>query len=191
MRAFHCLAASAVFVLAAPLAAKPLRTEQFKASAAISIDPVQAYILVRSPGMDLKLLRTPTDAERAAYDADRAAALAKAQAKYPKLLKTYEIALEDYNQAGRARGDAAPARPVEPTDANFAFKAIESDNFVTIWGGRVFDKGGPRTAHLIAVPAGTYRIYGQLLEMQNGASGFCLCMGSVQFDAAAGTITDM
>lgn len=193
MRTIHLLAAvAAVLVSSAPALAKPLQTHQFKANAAITLDRTRAYLLVRSPGVDLKLVRTPTQSEWAAYLAERAEALAKARAKYPRKLESYEADRRVYDGAAK-RGERypKPERPVEPTDANLAFKAIESDNFVTIWGGRVFDKGGTRTAHLIAVPPGTYRIYGQLLETQNGASGFCLCMGSVEFDAAAGTITDM
>ena len=189
MRAIHLLAAAAAF-LTVPAAAKPLQTEQFKASAEIAIDPAKAYILVRAAGMDLKLLRVATEAERTAWRTERAEALEKAKAKYAKALATYQRDLEYFNDS-RKTGMSVPKpdKPTEPTDANFAFKALESDNFVTVWGGRVFDKGGPKTSHLIAVPPGTYRIYGQIFEA--GGTGFCLCMGSVQFEAAAGTITDM
>ena len=189
MRAIHFLAAAAALV-AVPVAAKPLQTEQFKANAQIAIDPAKAYILVRAAGLDLKLLRVATEAERAAWQAERAEALAKAKAKYAKASAIYQRDLE-YYQNSRKTGMSTPRpeKPIEPTDANFAFKALESDNFVTVWGGRVFDKDGPKTTHLIAVPPGTYRIYGQIFEA--GGTGFCLCMGSVQFDAVAGTITDM
>lgn len=192
MRAVHLLAAAAALI-AAPAAAKPLVTEQFKANAQVSVDPSKAYILVRAAGLDLKLLRVATEAERAAWQAERAEALAKARAKYTKSYASYLRDLE-YYQESRETGMSRPKpdKPIEPTDSNFAFKALESDNFVTVWGGRVFDKGGPKTTHLIAVPPGTYRIYGQIWETGNGSgTGFCLCMGSVQFDAAAGTITDM
>jgi hypothetical protein len=196
MRAISLLLVAAVAMtgLSTGAAAKPLETEQFKSNAAFSIDPSRAYILVRSPGMDLKLLRVATAAERGDYERDKAEAFAKAKAKYERDAAKYAIALKDYETAV-SNGVAnyyKPEQPIEPTEANFAFRAIESDNFVTIWAGRVFDKGGPRTVHLIAVPPGTYRVYGQILEAPNGSSsGTCMCMGSVQFDAAAGTITDM
>ena len=193
MRTTHILAVVAAAVaLAGTASAKPLLTEQFKANAAIRIDPSRAYILVRSPGMDLQLLRVPDDADRAAYAAERSAALAKAHAKYVKAIASYAREMREY-QAGQNTGAVAPsAPPKEPTETNFAYPSIDSDNFVTVWGGRVFDKGGPRTVHLIAVPPGTYRVYGQIFGANNTAiSGFCVCMGSVQFDAAAGTITDM
>lgn len=190
MRSFHLLAAAVAALVATPLAAKPLQTEQFKANAQIAIDPAKAYVLVRAAGMDLKLLRVATVAERAAWQAERADALAKAKEKYVRANAKYQKDLEYYRDSGKHGMNAIkPDKPIEPTDANFAFKALESDNFVTVWGGRVFDKGGPKTAHLIAVPPGTYRLYGQIFEA--GGTGFCLCMGSVQFDAAAGTITDM
>jgi hypothetical protein len=174
--------------------AKPLQTDQFKSNVAVSVDSARAFILVRSPGMDLKLLRVATGAERAIYEQDKAAALVKAKAKYDRDILKYAEAQKDYETAvsNGAVNYYKPEKPVEPTEANFAYPAIESDNFVTIWAGRVFDKDGPATVHLIAVPPGTYRIYGQILEAPNGSSsGTCMCMGSVQFDAAAGTITDM
>lgn len=196
MRALSTLlvaaAAGAAFSTAA--AAKPLQTEQFKSNAAVSIDSARAFILVRSPGMDLKLLRIATAAERAVYEQDKAAAFAKAKGKYDRDAVKYAEAQKDYETAisNGAVNYYKPEKPVEPNESNFAYPAIESDNFVTIWAGRVFDKEGPRTVHLIAVPPGTYRIYGQILEAPNGSSsGTCMCMGSVQFDAAAGTITDM
>lgn len=189
MRIVHLFAvAAAVATAAAPAAAKPLETEQFKASAEISIEPGLAYLLVRSPGRDLKLLREPTQAERVAYQAERAEALAKALARYERAEKRYERDLERYRDR---LSTFKPKLPVMPTEANLAFRAIESDNFVTVWGGRVFDNSGPATAHLIAVPPGTYRLYGRVLEGANGSIGICLCMGTVQFDAAPGTITDM
>lgn len=194
MRALILAAAAGSLAMAASANAKPLQTEQFKANAAIQIDPAKAYLLVRSPGLDLKLLKLPSEAEQKEYAAERGAALAKAKEKYPRQLKAYNYEMENWKSlAERGMKMALPEKPIEPTDENFAFKAIESDNFATIWGGRVFDKAGPRTVHLIAVPPGTYRIYGQIFSAPNGASavGTCMCMGSVQFDAAAGTITDM
>jgi len=188
------LSAIALAGLSTAAAAKPLETVQFKSNAAVGIDPAKAYIMVRSPGMDLELLRVATASERADYDRDKAEAFVSAKAKFERDTAKYADALKDYEIAvsNGVVNYYKPEKPIEPTEANFAFRAIESDNFVTIWAGRVFDKGGPRTVHLIAVPPGTYRIYGQILQAPNGSSsGTCMCMGSVQFDAPAGTITDM
>lgn len=193
MRTIQLLAAAAMFA-AMPAGAKPLVTEQFKSSAVISIDPARAYVLVRGAGMDLKLLKSPTESEQAEYKAERSEALVKAREKYAKAMKRYQSELRAYEAADQNERlrIGKPEKPEEPTEENFAFRSMASDNFVTVWGGRVFDKGGPQTAHLIAVPPGTYRVYGQVLEAPNGgAFGFCLCMGSVQFEAVAGTITDM
>ena len=187
MRTATILAAAAC-ALAAPAAAKPLQTEQFKATAPFTIQPTRAYLLVRNAGTDLKLLRVPTAAEQAAYGAERAEALAKARVKYAKQLRAYEaeLKLHNSNKNPEFRGEG-PKKPVEPTDANLAFKAIESDNFVTVWGGRVFEG----KAQFIAVPPGTYRVYGRMLANATGGLGVCMCMGTVQFDAAPGTITDL
>lgn len=174
-----------------PLYAKALVTEQFKAKTPIVFDPSIAYLLVRSPGVELDLLRVPTEADRKAFAEERAAALDKARQKYASQMKEYLTDVELYKydlQIGKSA--VPPEKPVEPTEKNFAYKSIDSDNFVSISGLRVFDSGGPRTVHLIAVPPGTYRLYGERVEAQ-GTIGFCLCMGSVQFDAPAGVITDM
>lgn len=186
-------AAAAAFVASAPAAAKPAFSQQFKANTAISLDPSKAYLLVRSPlTLDVKLLRDARPDEVAAYKVERAAALEKARAKYARRLASYEREIKAWNSKtpGERAGQVKPERPVEPTDENLSFKGIESDKFVTLWGGRVFDKAAQ--ARLIAVDPGTYRIYGQMIEGNNGSMfGFCLCMGSVQFDAAPGRITDL
>ena len=186
-------AAAAALAVPAAAVAKPAFSQQFKANTAISLDPAKAYLLVRSPvNLDVKLLRAARPDEVEAYRAERAAALVKARAKYAKRLAGYERDMKSWNSmsAEQQAVEARPERPVEPTDDNLAFKAIESDKFVTVWGGRVFDKAAQ--ARLIAVDPGTYRLYGQMIEGANGAAfGYCLCMGSVQFEAAPGKITDL
>lgn len=186
-------AAAAALVASAPAAAKPAFSQQFKANTAVSLDPTKAYLLVRSPlSLDVRLLRDARPDEVAAYKVERAAALAKARAKYARQAASYERDVKVWNSMApdQRTGQDKPERPIEPTDENLAFKAIESDKFVTIWGGRVFDK--PSQTRLIAVDPGTYRIYGQMIMGNNGSAfGFCLCMGSVQFDAAAGRVTDL
>lgn len=194
MRTWIILSAAAAAIAAsAPAAAKPAFSQQFKASTAVSLDPTKAYLLVRSPlSLDVRLLRDARPDEVVAYKVERAAALEKARAKYVRRLAGYERDIKVWNSmaADQRTGQIKPERPIEPTDENLAFKGIESDKFVTIWGGRVFDK--PSQARLIAVDPGTYRIYGQMIEGNNGSVfGFCLCMGSVQFDAAPGRITDL
>lgn len=186
-------AAAAAFVASAPTAAKPAFSQQFKANTAISLDPTKAYLLVRSPlALDVKLLRDARPDEVEAYKVERAAALEKARSKYARKLAGYERDIKSWNAMSESQrsGQTKPEKPVEPTQENLAFKGIESDKFVTLWGGRVFDK--PSQARLIAVDPGTYRIYGQMIEGNNGSMfGFCLCMGSVQFDATPGRITDL
>ena len=186
-------AAAAAFLASSPAAAKPAFSQQFKANTAVSLDPAKAYLLVRSPlSLDVRLLREARPDEVAAYKVERAAALAKARAKYARRAASYEHEIKVWNSMApdQRTGQEKPERPIEPTDDNLAFKGIESDKFVTIWGGRIFDK--PSQARLIAVDPGTYRIYGQMIAGNNGSVfGFCLCMGSVQFDAAPGRITDL
>lgn len=190
----HSLIAAVALAAVLPSAAyaKAAPSKQYKASESVIIDPSKAYILVRMDGgLDIRLLREPTDAEQSEYATERAAALAKAKAKYVKAKASYDTDVAVWNKADPEDRTlmVRPEKPVEPTDANLAFRAIESDKFVTVWTGRVFDK--PTRARLLEVQPGTYRLYGQMMEVQNGAAGFCLCMGSVQFDASPGKLTDL
>ncbi len=194
MRNWMILSAAAAALLAsAPATAKPAFSQQFKANTAVSLDPAKAYLLVRSPlSLDVRLLRDARPDEVAAYKVERAAALEKARAKYARRLASYQSEIKSWNRLApdQRTGLEKPEQPIEPTDDNLAFKGIESDKFVSIWGGRIFDK--PSQARLIAVDPGTYRIYGQMIVGNNGSAlGFCVCMGSVQFDAAPGRITDL
>lgn len=192
MRRILLAAAALAAALPTAVQAKPEQTRQFKASDSVSINPAKAYILIRMEGgLDIRLLRVATDAERSEYATERTAALEKAKAKYVRAKAGYDADVATWNKA-RPEDRALmvrPEKPVEPTDANFAFRAIESDKFATVWAGRIFDK--PTGARLLEVQPGLYRLYGQMLETQNGAAGFCLCMGSVQFEAAPGKITDL
>jgi hypothetical protein len=176
---------------AAPAAAQPL-IKQYKAKEVVTIAPDQAYILYRSPERyDVRLLRTPDEADTAAYKAERAAALAKAKEKYVKAQARYESEMKVYRQSKEVGQQAArPKRPVEPTDQNLDFPAIESSNFLNVLGGRVLTRDGDNI-YLIAVPPGIYSVYGQFAIGMNGPVGLCMCMGSVRFEAAAGTITDV
>jgi hypothetical protein len=184
-------AALAAFLAAAPAAAQPL-IKQYKAKEVVTVAPDQAYILYRSPERyDIRLLRTPDEADIAAYQAERAAALAKAKEKYAKAQARYESDMKGYRQAKElGRPAQRPARPVEPTDRNLDFPAIETANFLNVLGGRILGKEGGNS-YLIAVSPGIYTVYGQFAIGMQGPVGLCMCMGSVRFEAAAGTITDV
>lgn len=193
MRQMLFFAAVLAAALPAVAGAKSLPSRQFKADEAVTLNPARAYIAVRlDGGLNLQLLRSPTAAEQTEYDAERAVALERAKKKYAAAKTYYDQDVKAWNKADAS--DRAmmqkPVKPIEPTSANLAFPSIASDKFVEVWAGRLFDR--PTGLRLLEVQPGTYRIYGEMMRAPNGSfSGHCLCMGSVQFDAAPGRITDM
>jgi len=142
--------------------------------------------MLRAPNaMPISFVRVPTVDDQAAYDKLRAAAFEDAREDYAKKLKRWEDAKAS---AVRTPGLKVPDKPNEPTEANFQFVPFaQLANFAMGPFNRFANKGG--TVYLHAVTPGTYRLHGQNDPLLGG--GVCYCMGSVQFDAAAGSITDL
>ncbi|MBN2971584.1 hypothetical protein JW805_06080 [Roseomonas aeriglobus] len=187
-----CAALTAVALPAAAKDKDPVFVESaaVKDKPAVTLDPVKAYVLMRSEAQTpLYLMKVPTAEDQAAYDRMRADALAKAQEKYRKKLASYE---RDLAAAKAARTSTASLgdRPVEPTEANFLFTPFNQLAAVAIGPVNRFAKVGGST-YLHELTPGTYRVYGFLGLMGNAMAGSCFCMGSVQFDVAPGVITDL
>jgi hypothetical protein len=157
-----------------------------KDAPAITLDPAKAYVLLRTPGaMPVSFVRVPSAEDQAAYDKLRAAAFEDAREDYAKKLKRWEA---EKAAAARTPGLRVGPQPVEPTEANFQFVPFaQLANFGMGPFNRFANKGG--TVFLHAVTPGTYRLHGQNDPLLGG--GVCYCMGSVQFEAGAGTITDL
>lgn len=160
---------------------------------AVSLDPAQAYIVLRAETQTaLYLMRVPTDEDQAVYARLRADAFAESHAKYVKKLASYQTAQADAAAKGgpRPKDDGGP---VEPTEANFEFTAFGLLAPVPIGPANRFAKGaGGASTYLEAVTPGRYRIYGPIVAGQNNQMfGACFCMGSVSFDARAGEIVDL
>lgn len=163
-----------------------VEAKHVKDGPAVTLDPAKAYVLLRTPGaMPLSFVRIPTADDQSAYDKLRAAAFEDAREDYAKKLKRYEDAKAS---AARTPGLKIPDKPNEPTEANFQFTPFaQLANFGMGPFNRFANKGG--TVYLHAVTPGTYRLHGQNDPLLGG--GVCYCMGSVTFEAAAGTITDL
>jgi len=159
---------------------------------AITLDPAKAYIYVRSDEMlQIHLMRVPDAEDAASYAKLRADALAEAREKYAKKKASYEKAKAEYDRTSEAYDKAKmskarlvkPEEPVEPTEQNFEYTAFGL--MAGAYVGPMFrlsKKEG--SVYLLEITPGAYRIYSTSL-------GRCFCMGSVQFDAAAGVITDL
>lgn len=193
--AIAAIAVALLSTAAVPLAAKE-KPPVFRETAAVkdkpgalALDPAKAYILLRSTDQTgLYLFKVPTAEDQATYDRLRADAFNEARQKFAKKLAGYEAGLKASRDNPRL---SKPEKPVEPTNANFAFTPFALLTGVAIGPTNRFAKAGFST-YLQEVTPGTYRIYGPISVLPNGAmSGACYCMGSVRFDARPGEITDL
>jgi hypothetical protein len=181
-------------LFACPFAASAERN-QFGQNDVITIDPNKAYILFRAEERtEVQFLRQVEAAERTQWEAARATALTRALERNRRAIESWD---RDMTQC---RGDNAVSaycqargpRPAVLTDETFAFAPPESDNFIGVSRGRVFEQIGDRYVYLRAVDPGSYILYGPVFIGANGAGlGVCMCMGSIRFEARAGQIVDI
>ena len=181
---------TALFVVAAQCAATAEARDQFNQKETVTVDPQKSYIFFRShEKIELQFLREVDPEEHAAWVAAREAGLARAQQHYERQAAEYRRAVET------CRNVPPPClnmqRPVPVTNENFAFSPAEADNFVSVTRGPQFTRAEDDYTFLVAVPPGTYALYGPVTIAGNGAVGYCLCMGSVRFEARAGQIIDL
>lgn len=160
------------------------------ASGKHAIDPAKAYILISAPTRTQGIfIKTPDAAELAEYSAEYEKELAEAIEKYPRRLKNWQA-----NQAANRQGSD---QPIEPTRENFAFPALEPRMLVSFGPTFVFEKGdkdqaGQNFSYLVEVEPGDYTYYGPLYYQPGTAvAGTCYCMGTIQFAAAQGQITNL
>ena len=164
-------AALALAACAAPALARD--RDQLGPRDAITIDPQKAYIFYRATEpAAVRFLREVTPAQRSAWLAEREAALVRARAR--------------------------SSTPIN--EATFTIPAPERDNFVTVARGPQFSNEADGYTYLIAVPPGTYVLYGPVgapttagafAALSGVGPATCLCMGSVRFEARAGQIVDI
>jgi hypothetical protein len=186
------LGAALLLALVHPAAA--IARDQVNGKDPVVVDPQRSYIFYRSKvKLAMRFLRDVSAADREIYDADRAKAYEKAKKSYDRDLAVWRSKDRAYNAAAESERMHMP-RPHKPdaiTPDDFPFPAAETRNFVEVSAGPQFGKSDAGYTYLIAVPPGTYTLYGQLTENQNGIFGVCLCMGSLKFEAKAGEIVDM
>ncbi|MDB5673176.1 MAG: hypothetical protein JWM65_158 [Sphingomonas bacterium] len=158
----------------------------------VTLEAGTAYIMYTAKASAaLDLIREPTEADVAAYNTRRKTA-------FDKAYKSYVRKVSDWNaQVEAHRKDSAVAivgtRPVELTEANFSFPPIEFDMIVAMGPLNRFSKADDASVYLQAVPPGNYRVYGPIFVGVDNtvAAGVCMCMGTVQFRAEAGAITNV
>lgn len=157
----------------------------------ITLDPTKAYVLYTTGkfGQAIELIRDPNAEDIATYKAARDKALVKAHRKYLSKLKDWQTQSDPKTALP---GVSPGEKPVEPTEANFAFHPIELDTIVAIGPMNRFSKGGDQSVYLQEIVPGTYTVYGPIYAIPGAAAvGACLCMGTVKFVVEPGVITDM
>jgi hypothetical protein len=154
------------------------------------IDPAKSYIIVQTESATpLTFIRRPDKEDIDDYLRRRQEALAKAHGKWEKKQANWVRDAAAWDKGGSSRTGPRPVKPVEPTDANLAFPAIEQENMVSIGPFNRFAKEKGRSIFLHMVPPGHYAFYGPII-IAAAAGGTCLCMGSIQFEVKPGQIVN-
>ena len=161
----------------------------------ITLDPTKSYLIVQTSSASsmfsfpITFVRKAEKADIDDYVKRRAAALEKARAKWVKKHAEWSASAEAWDKmSSEARGKTArPVEPVEPTDLNLAFPALDRENMVTIGPFNRFSKAGGRSTFLHLVRPGRYVFYGPV-NIAAGVGGTCMCMGSIAFDVKPGQI---
>lgn len=178
---------------AALFAAVPLHAQkgedmvEIRGDKPVALRSDRAYLLFRTNmgGVSPVFLRVPTDSEMARYEAAKQEAFRKAE---PGLIRARDELLARRAQAGRTGPRSDKPVPPIPSLENFNFVYEDIKNAQTVNIGRALEKSGDRRTLLVETMPGNYVIYGlgfgEIFQT-------CLCLGTVSFPAAAGTITDM
>ena len=185
--------AAALVAALLPVAASAAKKDQIGQEDAVVVDPAKSYIFFRARKAPVRFLREVDAEEMEAYNIERKAAYEKAYAKYTKKLAQWrkdEAAWQEADSITRGRMQR-PEKPAKLTPETFDYPAPEADNWLLVKGGTRFSEGEEGSSYLIAVQPGTYILYGQITDTENGPIGTCLCMGSVKFAAEAGKIVDI
>lgn len=164
-----------------------------KDTEATQLDPNGAYVLLRSPApVPINLFRIATPEEVADYKARRAEKFAKAHAKWAKLHSIWAKDIADHKKDPGVYAHPGE-EPIEPTDAGFNFPSIDQENMLAFGPLNRFAKAsGGTSTYLQRVWPGRYVVYGSIsVDSNGGTAGFCVCMGTVAFDARPGEIVDI
>jgi hypothetical protein len=189
----------AVLIAGTPAAALPVPGD-YKAigdTKTVALDPARSYLIVQTSSASsmysfpIAFIRRPDKADIDDYLARRKAALDKAHAKWTGKHASWVKQAADWDKLPKQdrAGQPRPAEPVEPTDLNLAFPAIEQEGIVIIGPFNRFAKANGRSTFLHAVPPGRYAFYGPI-NIAAAAFGTCMCMGSIEFEVKPGQIVN-
>ena len=192
MNCFLKIAAISAAAISSPLMAESVEQKHIDKGKFV-FDSESGYIFLHGPTRTVgRFLKVPDAEDIEEYQAEWEEALAKAQEKYARKLKSWERRVATANKTGEKK----PEKPVEPTRENFSIGALETRNAVSFGPQYIFAKaakGEPQNfSYMEKVDPGTYIYYGPIVFNANtGTMGTCFCMGSVQFEVKPGTITNL
>jgi len=173
-----------------PARAQSIEEKQITAGK-FSVDPASGYIFSHGPFRQMGMfLKVPDQDDLDAYKKDWDAAFAKAKAKYPKQLASWEAEKKASATTGAKIGD----KPVEPTPESFSIGDIETRYTISFGPQYVFSKDTANNyySYMTKVKPGTYIYYGPIMfDVNAGYLGTCYCMGTVKFEVKPGIITDL
>lgn len=191
------LLAAASALLASPGHAADSEYQAVGDKKEITLDPSQSYLIVQTSSASsmfsfpMTFVRRPEKEDIDDYVRRRAAALDKAREKWQRKYASWKDAMERWeamSSATRAR-TKKPIEPEEPTDQNLAFPSLDQEGMVQIGPFNRFSKKNGRSTFLHRVKPGRYAFYGPVI-FANAVGGSCMCMGSIEFDVAPGTIVN-
>jgi hypothetical protein len=200
MIARFLLAGLAAAALASPAAAAPGQRE-FKSVAdkdVVTLDPAKSYMIVQTNSdssmfsFPLAFVRIPDEADVADYRARRQAALEKAHAKWVKRHAQWKAEFTNWYRLSDSEKERSPrpVQPIEPTDSNLKFTALDLENMFQVGPFNRFAKRDDRSTFVTAVPPGRYAFYGPVNIVQPAGVGTCMCMGTIQFEVKPGEIVN-
>lgn len=194
-RALGLAVATATLAFAPPVAAKDDVYQAVKDTNEVALDPEASYLVVQTNSASsmfsfgMAFLRRPEPADIEDYTRRRAEALEKAHAKWVGKHERWEAELAQWEGLSKSAQASLkrPVEPVEPTDANLAFPALDMENMVPIGPFNRFSKADGRSTFVHRVKPGRYAFYGSLIFAQT-VGGTCMCMGTFEFDVAPGQV---
>ena len=153
----------------------------------VTLRPDRAYLLFRTikqrgvtPYSPI-LLRVPSEQDLSRYEEARRRSFEQEQ---PRLMRRYQ------EQLARAHGGADEAA-VAPSLINYNFVYDDVANVDEINVHRPFVRGDTESVFLAKADPGDYVLYGIRWGVNTGVLQTCMCLGTVGFQATAGTITDL
>jgi hypothetical protein len=185
----RALAAAAVMLSLPHVAQAKSISEKEIVSGKVKLDPATGYIFVSSNHRQQGLFLRVPDAETwAKFTSERETAWTKAKKRYKSDLAVWEA----QNERAQELHMLASERPKEPSIADLNITPAELRDMESFGPMFVFGKGEGDVAYLNSVKPGTYVWYGPMSIAPNGAvDGSCFCLGTVQFEVKAGSVTDL